>query len=64
MNGLLGYLRGLKGGFMVAFVASERKKIEKFELAVHLCFLQQKRLFEETIGECTCSEVSSLLDIS
>ena len=34
MTGLLGDLRGLKEGFMVAFVASERKKMEKFELAV------------------------------
>ena len=34
ITGLLGDLSGLKEGFMVAFVASERKKMEKFELAV------------------------------
>ena len=58
MTGLLGDLRGLKEGFMVVFVASEKQKVEKFELAVsrinYLCSHQQRRLFEETTGERAC----------
>ena len=58
MTGLLGDLRGLKEGFMVVFVASERQKVEKFELAVsrinYLCSHQRRRLFEARPGERAC----------
>ena len=43
---MLGDLRGLKEGFMVVFVASERQKMEKFELAVL------------RINYCTCAPSS------
>ena len=63
MTGLLGDLRGLKEGFMVVFVASERWKMEKFELTVsrknYLCFLPQKRLSEGRTGETACPQAAS-----
>ena len=62
MTGLLGDLRGLKEGFMVVFVASERQKMEKFELAVsrinYLCSHQRRRLFEGTPGERACPQAA------
>ena len=62
MTGLLGDLRGLKEGFMVVFVASERQKMEKFKLAVsrinYLCSHQQRRLFEGRTGERACPQAA------